>query len=325
MTEPPSLLQRVTWTRGFRCQTDKDVLTALVRWFCFRPDGSNIRPSVAKLAEKSQVPIRSVERALSRLVEDPAPFLMATARPHRRPAVYCLNLDRLATEDPEHLKLAASLPARVAVKNQLDRHSGGQNAEWRSRNRPDFDEVAAQYGTEEEDLYASTSSMDRQSGGQNTPSTADPRIAEFLAWWRETYPLHNDGAQSRAADKDETIVADLLDIYPLDRLQAMSLYLWQVTSDGRHFSDRWWIAEVVTERSLRVLRHKAGYLDKASRLGAPGATQLHLDARPQIVFSDREIRDAEQWRRNVMMCPHDPPCEGFRQCVLEFAYQRRGL
>ncbi len=155
--------------------------------------------------------------------------------------------------------------------------------------------------------------MECQSGTQTV---------DFLTWWRVTYPLHNDGAQSRATEADAAIATELLATYALDRLQAMSLFLWQVTTDGRHFSDRWWIAEIVTERSLRVLRHKAAYLDKASRLGAPGATQLHLESRPHL--TDREIREAEHIRSLTFGCPHEPRHGTARECVLEIAYARRG-
>src|SRR2546423_14724352 len=108
MSRPLSAVeQRIAWTRGFRCATDKAVLTAMARWFADRPDGMGIRFTVEALAAKSGIPKRSVDRALERLKA--GWWIEITARRHRAPPTYRIVLERLATTDPEALVLNATV------------------------------------------------------------------------------------------------------------------------------------------------------------------------------------------------------------------------
>src|SRR6185369_17290829 len=110
----------------------------------------HVRFTVATLAAKSGVPKRSVERALERLETDW--YLEITARAHRRPTTYRIVLERLATSNPEALKVADNArasPPDWRTNGGFDRHSGGQESEWRTRNGPDFEKVADQRSEEE--------------------------------------------------------------------------------------------------------------------------------------------------------------------------------
>jgi len=266
VTYQPSIIeQRVEWTR-FRRQTDKDVLKALARWWAWRSDGTHVRPSsVDALAAKSGIPKRSVTRALRRLIDEG--WLQVETSRHRQTTTYRIVLDRLAAEDAEHAALVVDhttpLSARVALKTKLERQSGAQDKSGAQGIRPDLNKVALPYRSEEEvgeEICPSTTSTvrERQSGAQ------DAAVVTFATWWTATYPQHNKGALNAIdATHDGAVIRELLVDYPLDRLQAMTLQLWQLIADGNAQSDQSWIAR--TNRGLRVLRRKAAFLDLTLR------------------------------------------------------------
>lgn len=91
-----------------------------------------------------------------------------------------------------------------------------------------------------------------RAGAGDSPAT----VLEFLQWWRDTYPLYADGARSTAdVERDGPLVEQLLRDRTLFRLQEMAIVLWLV--DAR---EERWIAD--SDRSIRVLRHKADWLDR---------------------------------------------------------------
>jgi len=308
--------QRIQWTR-FQRASDKAVLSALARWYAWRSDGTNVRPWNAELAAKSQVPLRTVERALERLVDDG--WLEVTERHNRGRTTYRIVLERLATADPEALKIVADRDestAKVAVESGFDRQSGGRNGSGGRENGPDFEKVAVENHVLPVRTSTSTSSssdQDRQSGGRTET------VLRFLDWWTDTYPRHNHGAQSRLSlEYDGALVADLLRARPLERLQAMALQLWQVVADANPKSDRSWIAG--SNRSLHVLRVKADFLDRA--VSVP--VQLTLGPIEEAPLSRRELDDARLIRtRAYGGCPHEPRCAREVDCVREIALSRR--
>jgi hypothetical protein len=315
----PSLAQRVEWTHGFRCATDKAVLKAMARWFAWRADGRHVRFTVAELAYRAGVPKRSTERALERLEEDWR--IEITARTHRRPTTYRIVLERLATADPEALHVTGS-PPEWRTNEALDRHSGGQDASGGQGSLSDSDKVADQRSaaavrTDPSDAAAADPVQVRHSGGQGggQPSARPehPDVPAFLEWARVTYPQHAAGAQlviNRAYDGH--LIHGLLEHYPLARLQAMTVAMWTLEADGDPKSPASWIAH--GDRSLRVLRHKAPFLERV----VVGAQQLGF------VFSARELEEAADIRKRVYLgCPHEPRCDGYAACVREIAYARK--
>ncbi len=142
MSHQPSIIeQRIEWTH-FQCATDKTVLKALARWYCWRPDGTNIRPSsLADLAEKSGVSERTLDRALHRLVV--RGWLEVTMRRHNDTATYRINVDRLATQDPDQFVVVADgQRATVARSNVSARHYGALDESGALEKRPESDKVA---------------------------------------------------------------------------------------------------------------------------------------------------------------------------------------
>lgn len=314
--------QRIEWTRLERA-TDKTVLKAIARWFAYRPDGTHIRFTVATLAAKSGVPKRSVERALDRLEADW--YLEITTRAHRRPTTYRIVLERLATSDPDALKVAdpaCASPPEWRTNGGFDRQSGGQESEWRTRNGPDFEKVADQRSEEEVRTNTSTGTPPpaeevRQSGGQHRPE--HPDVPRFLAWAIETYPQHAHGAHLVLhRERDGHLVHGLLEHYPLERLQAMTVQCWTLEADSDPMSHASWIAR--SDRSLRVLRHKAAFLERL----AVGAQQLTLGPLMERPLSQREVQDATYALTHVYgRCPHEPRHTQFTDCVREIALARR--
>jgi hypothetical protein len=123
-----------------------------------------------------------------------------------------------------------------------------------------------------EDLGTSTGSPPASDlTGRMRANCADPsdfvrllqQVHEFLEGWAGLYARANDGAQCTIdLERDGAIVMELLQGPPrrtLDRLKAMAVLLQQIGTDGRRDSDRDWIAR--SDRSIRVLRHKADFLD----------------------------------------------------------------
>lgn len=89
-----------------------------------------------------------------------------------------------------------------------------------------------------------------------------------MTWWATAYPAHNLGAHSPIdPERDRYVVQDLLTGRTDAHLQAMAVLMWTVTADGDPNSDWTWIA-TRHDRTVRVLRHKAGALDRAVALAA---------------------------------------------------------
>jgi hypothetical protein len=89
-----SVPERITWTTGFRCATDKLVLGALSTFANFET-GKGARMSAKKLAARAQLKLRTVERGLQRLKADA--WIIPHPR-HRHATVWDINLDRLAKD-----------------------------------------------------------------------------------------------------------------------------------------------------------------------------------------------------------------------------------
>jgi hypothetical protein len=325
MTQRTVIEQRIGWTR-FRRQTDKDVLLALARWFCWRADGSNVRPSsIPALAAKSGVKQRSVERALARLIK--AKYLRVTATQNRGTATYQIVLEQLATEDPDRVVMAVDntrdfdrhnggRTKEVADETDFDRHNGGRTQSGGRENIRNSEKVADPYRSEEvvgEEICTPPppSVRDRHCGGRAEV------VAAFAAWWTATYPDYNEGAQNPIDVAHHGVrIQKLFEAYP-DDLQAMVLLMWQLVADGNPKSHRSWIANE-TDRGLGVLERKADFLHLS--LSAPE----QLTFGPMVHFSDREIAEAKRVRSFVYGgCPHDPRCDDFRECVKEIALARR--
>lgn len=311
--------QRIAWTR-FRRQTDKDVLMALARWFCWRADGSHVRPSsLPALALKADVSERSLDRALRRLVDDG--YLWVTARQHRGTSTYQIVLTRLATRDPDQAVIAVDNTARHSgAQEELDdglaRQSGAQDESGAQGNRPNFEKVARTYRSEaaEEGSIrpAPAGVRARHSGAQ-----PDPAVAAFAAWWTLTYPAHNDGAQNPIdAGQDGALIQELLEAYPVD-LQAMALLMWHVVPDRNPQSHRSWIA--AGDRGLRVLRRKAAFL----QLALSDPEQLTFGPMEEVKLTARELDEAKEiHRRCGGYCRHDPEHDDWRDCVRAIALKR---
>jgi hypothetical protein len=316
----PSLAQRVEWTHGFRCATDKAVLKAMARWFAWRADGTNVRFTVAELARKAGVPKRSTERALERLEADWRIEVTARRRGSRRPTTYRIVGERLASADPDALQAVdnrqsggCQRPTTATVADEV-----ADEPPWRMKNAPDFDKVADQRSAAEvrTDTCTRTPSSEevRQSGGRSGGRPEHPDVPAFLAWARATYPQHTHGAHLVLdRDRDGHLVHGLLEHYPLARLQAMTVLCWTIEGDGDPQSHASWIAK--GDRSLRVLKHKAAFLERV----VVGAQQLGF------VFSARELEEAQALRSRAWggRCGHDPTCESPRQCVRTIALKRR--
>jgi len=322
--------RRIAWTRFDRA-TDKTVMLAMARWFCWRGDGRQVRFTVTELARKAGVPKRSTERALERLEADW--WIEITARTHRRPTTYRIVLERLATRDPEEPTLTATVadsatccPPEWRTNDVVDRQSGGQDPEWRTRNGPDFEKVADQRSEEEvrteRSIRTPSSSEEvRHSGGQRGGRPEHPDVPAFLAWAIATYPQHASGAHLVLdRDRDGHLVSGLLEHYPVDRLQAMTVTCWTIEADRDPLSHASWIAR--SDRSLRVLRHKAAFLERV----VVGAQQLTLGPMTEH-FTASELAAARLVRTNVYNgCPHEPRCAGpdsYASCVREIAWLQK--
>lgn len=316
------LEQRIAWTR-FERVTDKTVLTAMARWFCWRADGTQIRFTVAQLVARSGVPRRSVERALERLEADW--WIEVTARLNRRPTTYRIVVQRLATADPDTLRVAdehEDHPPEWRSTEAFDRQSGGRPEEWRSKNGPDFEKVAdqrseAEVRTDRSERTASSEEV-RHSGGRSGGRPEHPDVPRFLAWASVTYPAHAHGAHLVVdRDRDGHLIHGLLEHYPLEHLEAMAALCWTIETDGDPTSHATWIAK--SDRSLRVLRHKAAFLDRV----VVGAQQLSLGPLLERPLSEHEIREATYFRTHVYNgCPHDTTHD-WRECVRAIALARR--
>jgi hypothetical protein len=89
-----SVPERITWTTGFRCATDKLVLGALSTFANFET-GKGARVRVNKLAARAELPKRTVQRGLHRLEADG--WIVAVRRQHKGATAWDIQIDRLAT------------------------------------------------------------------------------------------------------------------------------------------------------------------------------------------------------------------------------------
>lgn len=343
MTTRPSIIeQRIEWTTGFRCATDKRVLQTMARWFAWRPDGRDVRFVVTSLARKAGVPKRSTERALERLEADWwIEVTVPRRRGSRRPTTYRIVLERLARTDPDALTIVGSTsatssatvadepldqPPEWRMNEAHNRHSGGCDPKWRMKNWPEIEKVADEVADVEVRTKISTeeavrtaappaSVLVRQRGGR----PEHPDVPTFLAWAIATYPQHAHGARLVLdRDRDGYLVHGLLEHYALDRLQAMAVHCWTLQADRDPASHASWIAR--SDRSLRVLRHKAAFLERV----VVGAMQLTLGPLLERPLSQREVDEATHARRFVYgRCPHEPRHANFTDCVREIALARR--
>jgi hypothetical protein len=231
----------------------------------------------------------------------------------------------LATEDPDQMRVVTNTEFEPPCTPQwranegLARHSGAQERSGAQENGPEFDEVA-RLSTEAEVRTDSTDPADqaRHSGAQR-----DGDLPAFLDWLVTTYPLHNQGAQPVVhPERDGAVVQSLFDAgFALQQLQAMTIAMWTITTDGDPTSHRSWIAR--SDRSLRVLRHKAQFLSRAVAGVAEVQQQAlfgPLEVRP---LSQREIEEAKQIRWARGGCYHDPGHTTFAECVRAIALSRR--
>lgn len=319
--QPSAIEQRIAWTH-FKRQTDKDVMKAMARWFCWRADGTAVRFTIAQLVLRSGIPQRSVERALERLEADWWIEITARRRGSRQPTTYRLVLERLATTDPDALTVAGDAgdqPPEWRSNGPHNRHSGGCPPEWRMKNAPDFEKVADLSTEEAVRTDLCTPPPDRTSVRHSGGRPEHPDVPVFLAWASATYPQHAAGARLVLdRDGDGHLVHGLLESYPLERLQAMTVLCWTIDATSDPMSHASWIAR--SDRSLRVVRHKAAFLERV----VVGAQQLTLGPLEERPLSAREIREATDIRTRVYGgCPHDPRHGKFTDCVRAIAQARK--
>jgi len=138
-----SVPERITFTTGFRCATDKLVLGALSTFADFKT-GRGARMSLPALVSRAQLPLRTVERGLHRLEADG--WIVAVTRRRRHATVWNITLDRLATN---------WVNARL-VSSGIAATGGGHSSA-----------IAATGGGQDPGIAAT-------SGGQN-PCTSDPQ------------------------------------------------------------------------------------------------------------------------------------------------------
>jgi hypothetical protein len=96
MTAPryASISERITWTTGFHCATDKAVLCALATFADFKT-GARARVRRETLSARAGLKLCTVERALHRL--ERGGWIVAQRRRHRQATEWAINLERLAT------------------------------------------------------------------------------------------------------------------------------------------------------------------------------------------------------------------------------------
>jgi hypothetical protein len=88
-----SVPERITWTTGFRLPIDKHVLGVLSTFANFRT-GKHADMYLDTLVGRARIERRRVIRSLRRLEAD---GWIEARRRHRRPTIYDINVDRLAT------------------------------------------------------------------------------------------------------------------------------------------------------------------------------------------------------------------------------------
>jgi hypothetical protein len=112
-----SLDERVSWTTGFTRPADKVVLGAIAFYADFET-GHNARPGMHNLVARADLPKRTVERSLRRLLDEG--WIVITDARHLGATTYAVMLERLATSRA-HAKLVAgraALSANLADKGR---------------------------------------------------------------------------------------------------------------------------------------------------------------------------------------------------------------
>jgi hypothetical protein len=107
--EYASVPERITWTTGFRQPVDKYVLGVLSTFANFRT-GQRADMSLHTLVTRAKLERRRVIRSLRRLIDD---GWITAERRHRRPTIYHINIDRLATHWMEAKVVAPLSDTRV--------------------------------------------------------------------------------------------------------------------------------------------------------------------------------------------------------------------
>jgi len=149
-----SVPERITWTTGFRVAIDKHVLGTLSAFANFRT-GRHADMALDTLVARARVPRRTVIRSLRRLEADG--WIVARRR-HRRPTVYDLCVDRLATHWLEAKLVEANVNA-----------TGDQPTDRTDEFlRATGDRLGATGGTQEPVLSAT--------GGTPSPVRTDPQV-----------------------------------------------------------------------------------------------------------------------------------------------------
>lgn len=115
-----SVPERITWTTGFRLPVDKAVLGTLSTFANFRT-GKHADMALPTLVDRAQMSRSTVLRALERLIADEWVF---ARRRHRRPTVYDINVDKLATHWME-----AEVVAGLSVTGDTQEKSLGVTGE----------------------------------------------------------------------------------------------------------------------------------------------------------------------------------------------------
>jgi hypothetical protein len=163
---------------------------------------------------------------------------------------------------PSHRRMAAVTPPGIGDGSPPN--GGGDTAEWRRSHRYDAavtppngggDSAGDPFSFEVVRTEVLVPSTTTKETAEAAADLADD-VREFLTWWRAAYPLYNRGARTSVdVERDWLIVATLRAVRTLFRLQEMAIVLWLV--DVR---EEPWIAD--SDRGLRVLRHKADWLDR---------------------------------------------------------------
>lgn len=156
----PSVPERITWTTGFRCATDKHVLGILSTFANFRT-GVHADMWLETLVDRAKLPRRTVIRSLRRLEDD---GWLTAKRRHRHRTVYDINVDRLATHWME-AKLVEPLSATGGTQPTDLSATGGTQTD-RSLSATD-DHLSAMGGTQAPDLSAT-------GGTPRSPVRTDP-------------------------------------------------------------------------------------------------------------------------------------------------------
>jgi len=149
----PSVPERITWTTGFRVATDKAVL-GFVSTFANFKTGKRADMALETLMQRAQMPRRTLIRSLGRLESD---GWIVGRRRHRRPTVYDICVERLATHWTE-AKPIESLGATGGTQEAVENFPLSATG----------DRLGATGGTQDGFLSAT--------GGTPSPVRTDPQV-----------------------------------------------------------------------------------------------------------------------------------------------------